>query len=89
MGRIMNNTLNIGVLYAFTNYIKQFFAPINDLAEKYNTIQSAVVSADRVYELLDHKEDLEDYESGIRVGRLDGTIEFKNVWFAYEGETGT
>ncbi|MGI6537867.1 MAG: ABC transporter ATP-binding protein [Caldicoprobacterales bacterium] len=86
MGRIMNNTLNIGVLYAFTNYIKQFFAPINDLAEKYNTIQSAVVSADRVYELLDHKEDLEDYESGIRVGRLDGTIEFKNVWFAYEGE---
>ncbi len=87
MGRIMNNTLQLGVLYAFTNYIKQFFAPINDLAEMYNTIQSAVVSADRVYELLDEKDSLEDYESGIEVGRLEGKIEFKNVWFAYnEGE---
>ncbi|MDD4680710.1 MAG: ABC transporter ATP-binding protein, partial [Clostridia bacterium] len=87
MGRIMDNTLGIGVLYAFTNYIKQFFAPINDLAEQYNTIQSAVVSADRVYELLDQKEYLEEYDSGKRVGRLEGNIEFKNVWFAYnEGE---
>ncbi len=87
MGRIMDNTLGIGVLYAFTNYIKQFFAPINDLAEQYNIIQSAVVSADRVYELLDQKEYLEEYDSGKRVGRLEGNIEFKNVWFAYnEGE---
>jgi len=87
MGRIMNNTLELGVLYAFTNYIKQFFEPINDLAEKYNTIQSAVVSGDRIFELLDEKESLEDYESGIRVDRLEGEIEFKNVWFAYnEGE---
>lgn len=87
MGRIINRTLDLGVLYAFTNYIKQFFAPINDLAEKYNTIQSAVVSADRVYELLDQKDSLEDYDSGIQVGRLEGSIEFKNVWFAYnEGE---
>ena len=54
MGRIINRSLDLGVLYAFTNYIKQFL-PINDLAEKYNTIQSAVVSADRVYELLIRK----------------------------------
>jgi ATP-binding cassette subfamily B multidrug efflux pump len=87
MGRIMDNTLELGVLYAFTNYIKQFFGPINDLAEKYNTIQSAVVSGDRVFELLDEKGSLEDHESGIGVDRLEGDIEFKNVWFAYnEGE---
>ncbi|HHY83389.1 MAG TPA: ABC transporter ATP-binding protein [Clostridiales bacterium] len=87
MDRIMNQTLDIGILYAFTNYIKQFFAPINDLAEKYNTIQSAVVSADRIFELLDQEDSLEDYDSGIHVGRFNGTIEFKNVWFAYnEGE---
>jgi ATP-binding cassette subfamily B multidrug efflux pump len=86
MSRIMNRTLDIGVLYAFTNYIKQFFAPINDLAEKYNTIQSAVVSADRVFELLDQEESLEDYDSGRQVGRLKGEIEFKNVWFAYNDE---
>jgi len=87
MGRIINQTLDIGILYAYTNYIKQFFAPINDLAEKYNTIQSAVVSADRIFELLDQKDNLEDYDSGRRVDRLRGEIEFKNVWFAYnEGE---
>ena len=87
MGRIMNQTLDIGVLYAFTNYIKQFFAPINDLAEKYNTIQSAAVSADRIFELLDQADSLEDYDSGRHVGRLQGEIEFRHVWFAYnEGE---
>jgi ATP-binding cassette subfamily B protein len=50
MGKILNHSIELGVLYAFTNYIKQFFEPINDLAENYNTIQSAVVSADRVFE---------------------------------------
>lgn len=83
LGRILNHTLEIGVLYAFTNYIKQFFEPINDLAENYNTIQSAVVSADRVFELLDQEENLEDLDAGLSVGSFKGEIEFKNVWFAY------
>lgn len=87
MGRIMNQSLELGVLYAFTNYIKQFFAPINDLAEKYNTIQSAAVSCDRIFELLDQEKSLEDYDSGKTISRLAGEIEFKNVWFAYnEGD---
>jgi len=86
MGRIMNHTLDIGVLYAFTNYIKQFFDPINDLAEKYNTIQSAVVSADRIFEILDEEGSLEDYDSGMHLERLQGEIEFRHVWFAYEKE---
>jgi ATP-binding cassette, subfamily B, multidrug efflux pump len=86
MGRIINNTLEIGVLYAFTNYIKQFFEPINELAEKYNTIQSAVVSADRIFELLDQEEKLEDLDKGLNIERFQGEIEFKNVWFAYNDE---
>ncbi|WZL79012.1 ABC transporter ATP-binding protein [Eubacteriales bacterium mix99] len=86
MGRIMNHTLDIGVLYAFTNYIKQFFDPINDLAEKYNTIQSAVVSADRIFEILDEEGSLEDCDSGMHLERLQGEIEFRHVWFAYEKE---
>ncbi len=84
--RISGNLLEIGVLYAFTTYIKQFFDPINDLAEKYNTIQSALVSADRVYELLDDPDPLEDLESGTHGGEVQGRVEFRNVWFAYEGE---
>jgi len=79
--------LDIGVLYAFTTYVKQFFEPINDLAEKYSTIQSASVSADRIFELLDKKEDQEDLESGQPLDRIQGRVEFDHVWFAYnEGE---
>ncbi len=87
MGRIMDRSLELGVLYAFTNYIRQFFAPINDLAEKYNAIQSAVVSGDRIFELLDQEDNLEEYDSGLSVERLAGEIEFRNVCFAYnEGD---
>lgn len=84
--RLSGGLLEIGVLYAFTNYVRQFFDPINDLAEKYNTIQSAAVSADRIYELLDDPEPQEDLEAGTHCGPVRGQVEFRNVWFAYEGE---
>jgi ATP-binding cassette subfamily B multidrug efflux pump len=83
MGRIANHTLEIGVLYAFTTYIKQFFAPISNLADSYTTIQSALVSADRIFELLDQQDILEDLDEGVELGHIAGDIEFKNVWFAY------
>lgn len=76
--------LEVGVLYAFTDYIKRFFEPINDLAEIYATVQSAVVSTERVFELLDDKENLEDLDEGTPLlKRPKGRIEFKDVWFAY------
>ena len=84
-GRITGGYLEVGVLYAFTNYVKQFFEPINDLAEKYTTIQSALVSTDRIYEILDEKE-TEDPEVGSHGGTVHGTVEFKDVWFAYNDE---
>ncbi|HZK70441.1 MAG TPA: ABC transporter ATP-binding protein, partial [Clostridia bacterium] len=83
MSKISNNTLQIGVLYAFTTYIKQFFTPISDLADNYTTIQSALVSADRIFELLDQQEYLEDLDLGIAMDHIEGNIEFKNVWFSY------
>lgn len=83
MGSIINNSLELGVLYAFVDYVKQFFNPINNLAENYNTIQSALVSADRIFELLDQEDIIEDLESGLAVDNFKGKIEFKNVWFAY------
>ena len=79
-------TLEIGMLYAFTNYIKQFFEPINDLAEKYTTISSAVVSTDRIFELLDDQSQLEDTVSGKPVRDVRGRVEFQHVWFAYNDE---
>ncbi|MDO4357261.1 MAG: ABC transporter ATP-binding protein [Clostridia bacterium] len=78
--------LEVGVLVAFNTYIKKFFEPINDLAENYNTIQSSVVSADRVFSLLEDDGNLEDLDAPGHSGEMKGSIEFRDVWFAYEGE---
>ncbi len=83
--RVGGGTLEVGILYAFTNYVKQFFEPINDLAEKYTTVQSAFVSVDRIYEVLDEEGGEESLPASHK-GKVQGEIEFQNVWFAYEGE---
>jgi ATP-binding cassette subfamily B protein len=83
MSKITNHTLELGVLYAFTTYIKQFFNPISDLADNYTTIQSAMVSADRIFNLLDQEDTLEDLNVGMDLEHIEGNIEFKNVWFSY------
>ena len=83
MDKIANQTLQIGILYAFTTYIQQFFEPISDLADNYTNIQSAFVSADRIFELLDQKEKQEALDQGLSMERMDGDIEFKHVWFSY------
>ena len=83
LGKMGVGTLALGTLYAFTNYVKQFFQPISDLAEKYNTIQSASVSADRIYELLDQEDQQERLDQGDPVERFVGEVTFEHVWFAY------
>jgi len=85
-GRITGGYLEIGVLYAFITYIRQFFEPINEIADFYTSIQSALISAERIFDVLDTREFLEDMESGRHVRRIRGEIEFKNVWFAYDDE---
>ncbi len=86
VGRIADHVLQVGVLYAFTNYIRQFFAPINDLSEQYTTVQSATVSVERIFELLDDRENQEEMDVGDVIERPRGHIEFRNVWFAYNNE---
>jgi ATP-binding cassette, subfamily B, multidrug efflux pump len=86
ISKISNHTLQLGVLYAFTSYIKQFFNPISDLADNYSTIQSALVSAERIFELLDEADSLEKLEEGIPMETINGDIEFRNVWFSYNNE---
>ena len=83
MGKISHHTLQLGILYAFTTYIRQFFDPISDLADKYNNIQSALVSAERIFGLLNQQEILENLEAGISKEHLEGVIEFRKVWFSY------
>ncbi|MCB2292189.1 ABC transporter ATP-binding protein/permease [Clostridium algoriphilum] len=83
MGKISNHTIGIGVLFAFTTYIKQFYSPISDLADNYTIIQSALISAERIFELLDEEDSLEDIYKGTSMEQLHGNIEFRNVWFSY------
>lgn len=80
------NPLEVGVLVAFQTYIRRFFEPINDLAEKYNTVQSSLVSADRIFSLLEDNRDLEEPEAPGYDQTMRGKIEFRDVWFAYENE---
>ncbi len=82
----IGTNVDVGLIYVFVTYIKQIFNPINRLVENFETIQEAMVSIDKIYEILEHKEYLEDFEKGIELEKIEGKIEFKNVWFAYEKE---
>ncbi len=83
---VVHGSVDVGVLYAFTQYIKDFFNPISDMAEQFTSIQSALISADRVFDIMDKQDTLEDLEAGIPLERFSGHIEFRNVWFAYTGD---
>jgi len=78
--------IEVGVIVAFKSYIEQFFEPINDLAEKYNNIQSAMVSAERIFTLLDDDSHLEQLDAPGHDEPIVGTVEFDHVWFAYTDE---
>lgn len=83
---VFQSALEVGVLYAFITYIKKFFGPINDLADKVNVVLSGMVSADRIFDILDTNEGIEDLDEGSSIPDVQGRIEFRNVWFAYKDE---
>ncbi len=83
-GDILSGTFEYGVLYTFISYVREFFQPINEIADKYTGLQSAVISSERIFEIMDIKENVEDLKTGISCENLRGEIEFRNVWFAYE-----
>ena len=86
LGGVENGVMQVGVLYAFITFVGQLFEPISQIADQFTTIQSAMVSAQRVFAILDNTGDMEDLESGLRPETLRGEIEFRNVWFAYNDE---
>ncbi|MBZ5521642.1 MAG: ABC transporter ATP-binding protein/permease [Acidobacteriia bacterium] len=80
--RVMGGTVTLGVLVAFMQYAQRFFRPIMDLSEKYNILQSAMASSERVFKLLDTP--VEVVSPAVPVeARVSGRIEFDHVWFAY------
>jgi len=83
---VLGMEINLGVLYAFISYIQKFFQPIFDLSEKFDILQSSMASSERIFMLLDNNSIIKDIDKSVEVNRLKGTIEFKNVWFAYNDE---
>ena len=82
-GRVLVGALTIGALVAYLQYVDRFFLPVRDLAEKYNILQSAMASSERIFKVLDEPAAIQDPSEPEEFGNVQGEIEFKDVWFAY------
>ena len=82
---IVDGTITVGVVSAFLLYARRFFRPIQDLSEKYNLLQAAMASSERIFKLLDRSPAIDDppSETAILPTTVRGEIEFRDVWFAY------
>ena len=85
-GRFVQDEIQLGILVAFIQYLQKFFEPIRDLAEKFNIIQTAMASSERIFELLDTPEQIPESVPSKNDFKLQGAVEFKNVWFSYKEE---
>ena len=72
-----------GTVVSFYMYISKFFNPIQSLAEQFNWLQSAFASAEKIFTIFDIEPTVVDAEDAIEIDHIEGNIEFKNVWFAY------
>ena len=81
--RVLMDELTFGILLAFIQYVRLFFMPIRDLSDKFNTLQSALASSERIFGILDTQNKILDPENPFIPERIFGKIEFKNVWFKY------
>jgi len=83
-GKVIHETLSLGSLVAFISYIQMFFKPIRDISEKYNIMQSAMASTERIFEFMDHREEIPEPARPERPGNQEGHIQFQGVSFAYQ-----
>lgn len=79
----VSNMITIGIIASFISYSKQFVRPLNDIANIFNTLQSALAGAERVFEVLDQKEEVEDKKACKKLKNVRGNVEFKDVSFGY------
>jgi len=85
-GKVISNTLSLGTLVAFLSYLRMFFQPIRDISEKYNIMQSAMASTERIFGVLDHQEMIPEPSAPKSIPEIRGNIEFRNVTFSYTGD---
>lgn len=80
---VLSGSLSLGTLFIFISYISSFFEPIQELAEQFGTLQSSLASAEKIFSVLDEQPEIVSPANPVGV-TIQGRIEFKNVWFAYE-----
>ncbi len=86
-GRVLDGVLTLGTLVAFLQYSERFFKPISDLSEKFNILQSAMASSERIFKLLDTRAQVRPPSKPTPLPPGGGAIEFRNVTFAYKEDT--
>ena len=82
-GQVVQGAVSVGVIIAFLQYTEMFFRPIRDLSEKYNILQQAMASSERIFEVLDYQTPVKDPKDPVNIENIKGSIEFKNVSFGY------
>jgi ATP-binding cassette, subfamily B, multidrug efflux pump len=82
--QVLSGVLTLGGVVAFIQYVERFFQPIRDLSEKYNIMQQAMASSERIFMILDERPSVRDPARPVALPRVRGEIEFRDVWFAYE-----
>ena len=83
---VFDEIISVGSLYIFSNYIRSFFDPIQELAEQFSTLQSSIASAEKIFTVMDEEEFIPEVENPKQPDKIIGKIEFDHVWFAYDGE---
>uniref|UniRef100_UPI0040263BE6 ABC transporter ATP-binding protein n=1 Tax=Agathobacter rectalis TaxID=39491 RepID=UPI0040263BE6 len=83
---VFDEIISVGTLYIFSNYIRSFFDPIQELAEQFSTLQSSIASAEKIFTVMDEDEFIPEVENPEQPDKIIGKIEFDHVWFAYDGE---
>ncbi len=87
-GLTIQNAITLGTLVAFVQYTQRLWMPIQDISDKYNILQSAVIASERVFKLLDTPDGITSPENSVTIAanEIQGRIEFRDVWFAYKDE---
>lgn len=85
----LKGIITIGAIVIFTEYARQFTRPLNDLANQFNTLLSAIAGAERVFEILDEEQERESDQTPVQLREIRGEVEFRNVSFSYEADRST
>ena len=85
-GQVLAGVVTLGTVIAFLQMAEMLYEPIGDMSERYNLLQSAMSASERIFELLDEPVTMTAPEKPVQIERVQGQIEFRNVWFAYDDE---